>query len=225
MPLGDAALLLAFEPAIDLRINRRVHAVATDLASRGLPGVLDIVPAYASCAVHFDPLRTDRGALSAAVDEAVSRSADAGETPAPTSPVEIPVCYGGAFGPDLPIVTAHAGCSEDDVIRLHAGREYRVFMIGFLPGFPYLGPLDDRIVLPRRESPRSRVPAGSVAIAGRQTGIYPVDAPGGWHIIGRTPLTLFDPSSSPPARFAPGDAVRFVPVDERAYRRSTSRTD
>jgi len=219
-PLGDAALLIAFDPVIDLRINAQVHTLASHLAARGLSGVRDIVPAYASCAVHFDPLRTDRDALRQAVDDALTRLDPAREGPGAASTVDIPVCYGGAFGPDLPFVSAHAGCSEQEVVRLHAGREYRVFMIGFLPGFPYMGTLDERIALPRRHAPRPRVPAGSVAVAGRQTGIYPVEAPGGWHIIGRTRMRLFDPLSSPPARLAPGDAVRFVAIDEAAYQRS-----
>lgn len=222
-PLGDAALLVEFEPAIDRRVNARVHAISADLAARGLPGVRDIVPAYASCAVHFDPLRTDRDALGSAVEDAVVRSSTAVEAPLAASTIDIPVCYGGPFGPDLPAVSAHAACSEEEVVRLHAALEYRVFMIGFLPGFPYLGTVDERIAVPRRDTPRPHVPAGSVAVAGRQTGIYPVDAPGGWHIIGRTPLRLFDPGGSPPARLAPGDAVRFVAIDEQAFHRSAGR--
>ncbi|HXE81507.1 MAG TPA: 5-oxoprolinase subunit PxpB [Vicinamibacterales bacterium] len=219
VPLGDAALLILAEPVIDLRVNQRLHAIAADLTARRLRGVRDVVPAYASCAVHFDPLRTDRLALRAAVEDAVARSAGAVEEDTRASTVEVPVCYGGEFGPDLPAVAAYAASTEADVVRLHAGRDYRVFMIGFLPGFPYLAAVDDRIAMPRRDAPRPRVPAGSVGVAGRQTGIYPVDAPGGWQIIGRTPLRLFDPHSSTPSRFAPGDLVRFVPIDEATYRR------
>jgi inhibitor of KinA len=131
--------------------------------------------------------------------------------------LDIPVCYGGTFGPDLPGVAAWAGCTAEEVVAAHTQRSYRVFMLGFLPGFPYLAPVDDRIAMPRRDAPRPLVAAGSVGIAGRQTGIYPFDSPGGWQIIGRTPLTLFDPSHEPPALVAPGQRVQFRPISPSEF--------
>ena len=222
-PLGDSALLVAFEPVIDAAVNARVLAIAARLRGRQVPGVRDVVPAYASCAVHFDPLRTDRGRLHAAVDEAVASAGGNAPADAPST-LRIPVCYGGPFGPDLGAVAVFAGLSEDEVIRLHAQHDYRVFMIGFLPGFAYLGPVDARIAAPRHPAPRPLVRSGSVGIAGRQTGVYPLDAPGGWQIIGRTPVRLFDPASDTPARLSPGDMVRFVPVDRDEYARAAAGT-
>lgn len=215
-PLGDAALLVAFESIIDESLNARVLALAAWLRDRGIPGVRDVVPAYASCAVHFDPLRTDRALLEAEIADAVAAAARAGSAVPQGSTVRIPVCYGGSFGPDLPAVAAVSGLSEQEVVTLHAEREYRVFMTGFLPGFAYLGPVDERIAVPRRDAPRPLVPRGSVGLAGRQTGVYPLDAPGGWLIIGRTFVRLFDPDRDVPSVLTPGDRVRFVPVDAEA---------
>jgi KipI family sensor histidine kinase inhibitor len=221
--LGDGALLVAFEPVIDEAINARVLALATQIRQRGIPGVFDVVPAYSSCAVHFDPLQTRLSELEAAIHEAIR----AGRKPVPpaqggASTIQIPVCYGGPFGPDLPAVAEWARCSESDVIERHSRREYRVYMIGFLPGFPYLGVVDSTIAVPRLAHPRTRVPAGSVGIAGVQTGVYPVDAPGGWQLIGRTPLRLFDPSWPVPSRLTPGDRVRFVAITADDYDRYSS---
>jgi inhibitor of KinA len=214
-PLGDAALLVVFGDGIDPVLNTRVLRLAEDLNRRRISGVRDIVPAYASCAVHFDPLRTNRAELDEAVQQAIAASL--APAASPSRHFDIPVCYGGLFGPDLPAVAEFGRCSEREAIELHAGRPYRVFMIGFLPGFAYLGPVDDRLAVPRRDSIRALVPAGSVGIAGRQTGVYPIDAPGGWHIIGRTPIALFDAEAVPPARLSPGDIVQFVPIDPAEY--------
>jgi inhibitor of KinA len=215
-PLGDAALLVAFRDGIDPAVNDRVLTFANGVRHQHVRGVRDIVPAYASCAVHFDPLGTDRNELEQAVHEAivgcVPITAGGG-----SAAVDIPVCYGGPFGPDLAAVARFGACTEREVIELHAGCSYRVFMIGFLPGFAYLGPVDTRIAVPRHDSVRALVPAGSVGIAGRQTGIYPINAPGGWQIIGRTPTPLFDAAADPPARLSPGDTVRFVPIDPAEY--------
>jgi inhibitor of KinA len=215
-PLGDAALLVAFRDGVDPAVNDRVLTFANGVRQKQLRGVRDIVPAYASCAVHFDPLRTDRKELEQAVHDAIVGSAPAIACGG-SAAVEIPVCYGGLFGPDLAAVARFGACSEREVIELHARCRYRVFMIGFLPGFAYLGPVDTRIAVPRHESVRALVPAGSVGIAGRQTGIYPIDAPGGWQIIGRTPTRLFDAAADPPARLSPGDTVQFVPIDPTDY--------
>lgn len=207
---GDTLVLLEFDPVIDPAINRRVIALAATIADAALAGVLDVVPAYASVGVHVDPLRFDPSALEAVAARALAdESYDAA---ADRRVVEIPVHYGGAGGPDLADVAAFAGCTPDDVIARHSAGLYRVYMLGFLPGFAYLGSVDRSIAMPRRSSPRTRVPAGSVGIAGAQTGVYPCDSPGGWQLVGWTPARMFDAGRAMPALLAPGDHVRFVAV-------------
>lgn len=206
---GDSALLLELgaAPAIDVSVNARAIAIAAAVRARRIPGVRDVVPTFRSVGVFFDPLRTDVESVASCLHELDEIVADASGRDL----VEVPVTYGGAAGPDLDAVAAFAGCSAQAVIERHASRTYRVFMLGFLPGFPYMASVDDAIAAPRHPTPRLRVPAGSVGIAGRQTGIYPSESPGGWQIIGRTPLRVFDPARTPPALFAPGDRVRFTP--------------
>jgi KipI family sensor histidine kinase inhibitor len=206
---GDSLVLVEFESTIAPEVNRRAVALAGAIAAARVPGVRDVVPAYASVGVHVDPLRFDQASLDAVVSHAWDTAVGA-EPPARL--VEIPVCYGGTFGPDLAEVAAFAGCSEDDVIARHAAGRYRVYMLGFLPGFAYLGGVDATIAMPRRSAPRTSVPAGSVGIAGRQTGVYPCESPGGWRLIGRTPVAMFDLARPEPALLAPGDVVRFVPT-------------
>ena len=209
---GDAGLLVEYEPVIDAGVNATVLAAAEALRRRQLPGVRDIVPAFSSIGVHFDPLGCAVDDLEAAVAEAVADVAPDEVSSGAAPALEIPVCYGGQFGPDLDAVAAWAGCSGSEVIAAHAATTYRVYMLGFLPGFAYLGTVDPRIAAPRHEAPRMRVAAGSVGIAGPQTGVYPLDSPGGWRIIGRTPIPLFDSRRTPPARIRPGSSVRFVPI-------------
>lgn len=206
---GDGLVLVEFEATISPDVNRRAVALAAAIRAARVPGVRDVVPAYASVGVHVDPLRFDHAALDAVVSHAwdTADSADA-----PGRVVEIPVCYGGAFGPDLAEVAVFAGCAEADVIARHTAGHYRVYMLGFLPGFAYLGGVESSIAMPRRATPRTRVPAGSVGIAGGQTGVYPCESPGGWRLIGRTSTPMFDLSRSAPALLAPGDVVRFVPL-------------
>lgn len=203
---GDSALLLELEPVIDPFVNARAVAIAAALRRDRLPGVRDVVSTFRSVAVFFDPLRADAGAIA----DAMRRACDVAPVLDDRPPIDVEVVYGGDSGPDLADVAAFAGCAQADVIDRHASRTYRVFMLGFLPGFAYMGTVDDSIAAPRRATPRARVPAGSVGIAGRQTGIYPLDSPGGWQIIGRTAMKTFDPDRTPPALFAPGDHVRFV---------------
>ncbi len=171
----------------------------------------DVVTGYRSIAVHVDPLRAD----AAAMEEALLRLASEATVGAAEAAgiVQVPVCYGGEFGPDLAEVAAFAGCPAETVVALHAGRTYRVYMVGFVPGFPYMGTVDPRIAMPRRESPRLRVPALSVGIAGAQTGIYPTSTPGGWRLIGRAAVRPFDAARTPPCLFEPGTRVQFVPID------------
>lgn len=206
---GDSLVLVEFESTIAPDVNRRAVALAGAIAAARVPGVRDVVPAYASVGVHVDPLRFDQATLDAVVSHAWDTAAGA-EPPARV--VEIPVCYGGAFGPDLADVAAFAGCTEADVIARHAAGRYRVYMLGFLPGFAYLGGVEASIAMPRRSTPRTSVPAGSVGIAGQQTGVYPCESPGGWRLIGRTPVAMFDLTRPVPALLAPGDTVRFLPM-------------
>lgn len=208
--MGDACLSVVFDEKIDPSINRRCVALAESLEHQRLRGVRDVVPTYHTVAVYFDPRQIDRELLRASL--VALGSADAGTADTERAPVDIPVTYGGPDGPDLAAVAAFAKCSEDEVVRMHSGVAYRVYMLGFLPGFAYLGSLDRRMAMPRLESPRMRVPAGSVGIAGVQTAIYPCDTPGGWRIIGRTAARLFDPSSTEPFLLKAGDRVKFVAV-------------
>ncbi len=212
---GDAAVTVELEPRIDPVINARVVALAAGVRAARHAGVRDVVPSYSAVTVYFDPLRTDLDRLWAALEELVA--APVGD-PVPAREVVVPVRYGGAAGPDLDEVAGFAGCSADDVVRRHTAPWYRVYMVGFLPGFPYLGTVDPLIAMPRRSSPRLAVPAGSVAIAGGQTGIYPTTAPGGWRLIGLAAVNPFDAGREPPGLFRPGDRVRFEAVRTETVR-------
>ena len=191
---GDSALLLELEWGIDPEVNARVIAIATVVREAGVAGVRAVVPTFRSVAVFFDPLVTDVALVAHVLREA--QQAGPSQVQIPSRSIEVPVAYGGEYGPDLEHVAARAGISVQDVIERHASRDYRVYMLGFLPGFAYMGIVDESIAAPRRAEPRVRVPAGSVGIAGVQTGIYPREAPGGWQLIGRTPLAVFDPLGS-----------------------------
>lgn len=210
LELGDAALTLEFGERIDPAVNARVMAARDVLAAAALPGITDLVPTYRSLTVHFDPLATDRSALIEhlhAAAEAMQKSALTGRY------FEIPVRFGGADGPDLDEVAKTTGRSADEIIDTLCGLELRVYLIGFLPGFPYMGDLPDWLRLPRRATPRTAVPPNSVAIAGPQAAVYPWQSPGGWHLLGRTTVQMFDADNAErPALLAPGDTVRFVRV-------------
>jgi inhibitor of KinA len=212
-PLGDRALLVTLGESLDARVNDQVHALAARMRERALPGLRDLVPAYATLAVHYDPRAwsstgaSPHEALAAAIRQLWETLGP--EAAAPSRLVTLPVWYGGEWGPDLGEVAARCRLSEAEVIARHTAPEYRVFMLGFAPGFPYLGGLDSRIATPRRDTPRTRVPAGSVGIAGPQTGVYPLASPGGWQIIGRTPRELFQAGAEEPCLLRPGDRLRF----------------
>ncbi len=220
--VGDAALVLAFDQRIDPSLNQLVIRVADAVRWSEHPGVLDVVESYCTVTVHFDPLKTDVERVVIDLKAAASRGAVADDRRVEEVTgrvLTVPVCYGGARGPDLDEVACFGACTSSRVIALHAGRDYRVYMLGFLPGFAYMGSVDRRIAAPRRETPRLCVPAGSVGIAGRQTGIYPLDAPGGWQLIGQTPWRTFALGRADPFLLHAGDAVRFEPVDETTFRR------
>jgi len=212
VPAGDSMLLVEFEERIDRTINELAIAFARSVVDAQIPGVRDVVPAYRSVAVYFDPLKTDVARLT---DFLKGRSRSVASEPVASSaadPIPIPVVYGGDAGPDLAEVAAYARVTPEEVVALHCARPYRAFMLGFLPGFAYLAPLDPRIAMPRLTTPRIRVPAGSVGIAGSQTGIYPSESPGGWRLIGHTSVKPFDPARAEPFLIKPGDRVRFYAV-------------
>jgi antagonist of KipI len=215
---GEGGLVVELGDTIDPALNARVHRLARAVREALGPTIEEVVPSYRSLLVAFDPLRVSRAELESSLRALSPAAREVGET-SPSRVIEIPVCYGGQHGPDLAAVAAHAGLPEAEVIRLHAAPDYLVYMLGFTPGFPYLGGLDPRLATPRLASPRSEVPGGAVAIGGVQTGIYPVPSPGGWRLVGGTPLRLFDPRLASPFLVAPGDRIRFVPVDAAAFDR------
>ena len=208
VPLGDSALLVKLGEEIDITINQRVHALTALINLSPLDGVVETVPAYASLLIHYDPILLTYARIRSWVRGKLDQLESANQrTP---RQFEVPVRYGGEFGVDLQFVADFHHLHVEDVIRIHSERIYTIYMMGFTPGFPYMGKLDAAIVTPRLETPRTHVPAGTVAIAGSQTGIYPIDSPGGWQLIGHTSLQLFDPNSESPFLFAPGDEVKFV---------------
>lgn len=207
-------LLVELEAAIDPVINERAILLAARIRARQARGVRDVAPGYCTVGVHFDPLQTDLAALEHAIEVEYS-AIESIDMIADRTVIEIPAHYGGAGGPDLGAVAQFAGCSEQDVIARHSSRTYRVYMLGFVPGFAYMGRVESSIAAPRHRVPRERVPAGSVGIAGGQTGVYPVDSPGGWQLIARTDTVMFDADRERPSLLAPGDLVRFVPVTRR----------
>lgn len=214
---GDAALLVELPARIDPIISDRAVALARAVTERCAAAVRDVVVGYCTVTVYFDPLAVDAAWLEEQVSRLAGTTADT--VPAPGAVIDVPVCYGGDLGPDLADVAAFAGVSGDDVIALHSGVTYRVYVVGFVPGFPYMASVDPRLAIPRRATPRTRVPAGSVAIAAGQTGIYPAETPGGWHLIGRTRLKPYDESRAAPFAFRPGDRVRFHPIDRDVFER------
>jgi KipI family sensor histidine kinase inhibitor len=217
VPAGDSALLLEFEARIDPIVNARVIAVAESIQDARIAGVHDVVPTYRSVAVFFDPLRTHYDTLVARLEQAAGQPISG--PPDGRAPVRIPVCYGGEFGPDLSGVARFGRTTEDDVVVRHTRPVYRVYMLGFVPGFAYMGLVDARIAATRLATPRVRVEAGSVGIACAQTGIYPAATPGGWQLIGRTPVKPFDPTRSQPFLFRAGDAVQFYSIGPDDYDR------
>jgi KipI family sensor histidine kinase inhibitor len=222
--LADDAWLLRFGDRIDPELNAAVHAMAARLRALDPPWLRDVVPAFASLAVFFDeaedPARV-HAALLALMDDGDASALPL--RPRDDSVIEIPVLYGGEHGPDLESSAAELGLSPRELVERHSAGDYTVAMIGFAPGFPYLSGLEPALALPRLATPRARVAAGSVAIGGAQTGIYPRESPGGWRLLGRTPWTLFDPRREPPTRLQPGDRVRFRAIDADEFARLASR--
>jgi inhibitor of KinA len=216
-PLGDAAVVLELGHGISESTLASVRALAAALTRDPPAGVVDVVPAFVSVTVFYDPPRI--GSYEQLCAELKNRAGRVISTasPIPARLVEIPVCYGGEFGPDLAPVAARCGLGTDEVIALHSGAEYTVYAIGFAPGFPYLGGLPAKLHTPRRSTPRTLVPAGSVGIGSGQTGIYPLATPGGWNLIGRTPLALFRLRKNPPALLHAGDRVKFRSISAEEF--------
>ncbi len=212
---GDRGLLVEFGEGIDAEVNEKVRAMWELLRSRPVAGVEHIIPAYRSLALVYDPMATNPRQLEEQV-RTLERHANFEALPIPRA-LEIPVLYGGKFGPDLEFVAEMNRLTVEEVIVIHTSPCYKIFAIGFAPGFCYLGGLDSRISAPRLATPRQRVPAGSVGIAESQTGIYPLESPGGWRLIGRTPLCLFDPGNPSPFLYAPGDRIRFIPISVHKF--------
>ena len=210
--MGDRSLLVELGDRISPDVNREVRELFVILDRNPVKGVLETVPAYRSLLIIYDPLITNSMLLQHQIED-LQKKSEVIDIPEPKT-VEIPVAYGGEFGPDLEWVARYHKTSTEEVIRLHTGTSYQVYMIGFTPGFPYMGELPERLATPRRQTPRTMIPEGSVAIAQRQTGIYPVESPGGWHILGRTPMKLFDPLQIPPTLLEMGDLVRFFSIKE-----------
>ena len=218
---GECGLVVQFGNIIDESVNSKVHFLARFLnGAKRPPGVEEVIPTYRSLLVCFNPLIISRQQLTDIIDKYLQEYvllmqkdffADAGRT------VEIPVCYGGEFGTDLADVAKNNGLAEQEVIERHCAQRYKVYMLGFLPGFAYLGGLDESIACPRLPSPRTKIASGSVGIAGNQTGIYPLESPGGWRLIGRTPVALFAPSNQQPFFLQPGDTVTFRPIKKEEY--------
>ncbi len=222
-PLGDRAVMITLGATIDEATHRLVRSASARIDRRPPAGFVDQVPAFTSIAVHYDLRVASRGARTTpyarvvAELEAALQGLTAEQLP-PANVVEIPVCYGGAFGPDLDDVARAHEMTTDDVVRMHTGGDYLVYMVGFMPGFAYLGGLPAKLATPRRTTPRTVVPAGTVGIGGSQTGVYPLDSPGGWNLIGKTPLAVFDIARDKPALLATGDRVRFRSITESQFK-------
>lgn len=214
---GDSSLLVQFGDEIKPEINRKIAATVQLMREQHIEGVLDVIPAFCSLLVYYDPRVASYNEIKTRITNLLKIETTAGAERKRI--FEIPVCYGGKYGPDMAFIAEHAGMTEAEVIRLHSSRDYLIYMLGFLPGFCYLGGLDERLHTPRLASPRLKIEAGSVGIGGSQTGIYPMDSPGGWQLMGMTPVKTYDPERKIPILVEAGDYIRFVPVDEEEYMR------
>jgi inhibitor of KinA len=218
--LGDLALTVETADVLSGATSREVLALADALRRAALPGVREVVPAFSSVTLHFDRPTPDPADLEARILDILR---EGGEDVPPCRRFTIPVLYGGAAGPDLPELARLCGLSSDEIVARHSGRDYRVHMLGFLPGFAYLGDVDEALRQPRLDQPRTRVPQGSVGVADAMTAVYPAASPGGWRLIGRTPLRMFDPERASPCPLAAGDVVRFSPVDSERFERLSAK--
>ena len=217
-PVGDRAISIDFGQVIDPTINRHIRQTIERIKALQLEGIIELVPTYCALLVEYDAMLYSYSEICNIIEPTLEEGMT-NTTNELVTVVEVPTVYGGEFGPDLSFVASHNHLSEDEVISIHSGTDYLVYMLGFIPGFTYLGGMDSRIATPRLSSPRTLIPAGSVGIAGEQTGTYPSDSPGGWQIIGRTPVTMYDISKAQAALLKAGDYVRYVPIDESEFHR------
>ena len=217
-PVGDRAISIDFGQVIDPTINRHIRQTIERIKELQLEGIIELVPTYCALLVEYDAMLYSYSEICNIIEPTLEEGM-ANTINELVTVVEVPTVYGGEFGPDLSFVASHNHLSEDEVISIHSGTDYLVYMLGFIPGFTYLGGMDSRIATPRLSSPRTLIPAGSVGIAGEQTGTYPSDSPGGWQIIGRTPVTMYDMSKAQAALLKAGDYVRYVPIDESEFHR------
>ena len=211
--IGDSALMVVLGEGVNPITNSLVHTMVREIQDSGWPGIREVVPVYSSFVVHYDPLKLSSIALTTFIEN-IHGSVDSKNSSGKRR-IILPTFYGGDFGPDLDSVEELTGCSLEEIVKIHSETDYLVYALGFSPGFPYLGDLDSRLHCPRLDSPRVEVPAGSVAIAETQTGVYPVPSPGGWRLIGKTPVSLFNPLRDLPALLRPGDRLRFVPIESK----------
>ncbi len=213
--MGDRGIILEYGDSIEPEVNLKVRTMAAVLESRPVKGILEAVPTYRSLLLIYDPMLTEPQSLKESL-RALETSISQANVPPPRR-IEIPVCYGGELGPDIEFVANYHKIKVDEVIRIHSSPCYQIYMMGFTPGFPFLGVLPKILETPRLETPRLHVPAGSVAIASNQTGIYPISSPGGWRLIGRTPIKLFRPEEREPFLYKAGDLIKFIPIDRKEF--------
>ena len=212
---GDSSVLIEFGNEIRPETNRRISATVQLIREQQIEGIVDMIPTYCALLINYDPRVILYDPLVKRLESLLKIEVSAGETRKRV--YEIPVCYGGKYGPDMDVIAKHAGLTEEEVVQIHSSRDYLIYMLGFLPGFTYLGGLDERIHTPRLKTPRVRIEAGSVGIGGSQTGIYPLDSPGGWNLMGKTPVRTYDPEREVPILVEAGEYIRFVPVTEEEY--------
>ncbi|RVU55591.1 5-oxoprolinase subunit PxpB [Anaerosphaera multitolerans] len=220
---GDSAIIMEFGNEISEEINARIRSTIDKIDAAKIDGIVELVPTYRSITINYNPIKIKYDELIKKLKTFEEFDSDA--TEGKVKIIEIPTIYGGEYGPDIEFVAENAGLSQEEVIKIHTGTDYLVYMLGFAPGFTYLGGMDERIATPRLKTPRLKIPGGSVGIAGAQTGMYPSESPGGWQLIGRTPLKLYDEKNDPPVFINAGDYIRYVQIDEKEFNRIKSLVD